>query len=242
MKPILMFLLILTQMAFGQSRPSSQKKPTGAYPVNADTSRVMDIREKLVQLALQNPTYEMADNTVAIERYTVRLAKSNWLSIVTIAGNINEFTISPEAANGNIYALYYPKYNFGISIPLNYVGLNSNNVKIARMNLLNAEAARNDKFRQIKADVLTRYEDYLLAKEMVEFQTRISQDQYELYKRGEKDYEDGLIKLEEYDKFYINWTAEQIKLLTYKRNLNVMKLDLERMTGVSLDSILQQYK
>jgi hypothetical protein len=77
---------------------------------------------------------------------------------------------------------------------------------------------------------------------MTEFQTRIAQDQFELYKRGEKDYSDGLIKLEEYDKFYINWTLEQTKLLTDKRNLNVDKLILERMTGVNLESLLQQAK
>ena len=74
-----------------------------------------DVRERLVQLALQNPLYEIADHDVTIAEYNIRLAKTSWLSSISIAGNLNEFSIDPKAAGNNSY--FYPRYNFGVSIP-----------------------------------------------------------------------------------------------------------------------------
>ena len=53
--------------------------------------RITDIREKLVQLALQNPNYEVADRKVAVADYQVKKAKGSWLGAVALQGNLNEF-------------------------------------------------------------------------------------------------------------------------------------------------------
>lgn len=206
---------------------------------------MVDIRERLVQLALQNPTYEMADHVANAAEYQVRLAKGNWLSILTVSGNINEFTINPPKTNtGEIQGsqFLYPRYNVGLIIPMDIFSRQKNNVKIAKENYLMAAAQKNDRFRQIKADVLTKYEDYLMNKQMLELQTQVSQDQFTLYKRSEKDFQDGIIKMEEFENANKSWVAEQIKRLQYQRNLNVIKLDLERIIGVKLEDVLQQTK
>jgi outer membrane protein TolC len=60
----------------------------------ADTIRVMDIRERLIQLAMQNPTYEIAGHTVTAASYQIRIAKSAYLGLFAASGNINEYTIT----------------------------------------------------------------------------------------------------------------------------------------------------
>jgi outer membrane protein TolC len=195
---------------------------------------------------MQNPNYEIADRTVSIAGYQIRLAKSTWLATMSAQGNVNEFTIEPKTAGttpeGTPIPNYYPKYNFGINIPFDILTRIPSNVKIARQNYYIAEAQKNERYRQIREEVLTVYEDYLLAKQTLEFQIQVTQDEYTLYKRAEKDYSDGIIKLEDFDKSYKSWTGEQIKKLTFQRNLNVIKLSLERITGVKIDDILQQTK
>jgi len=244
MKLFLIVLLIACQFAFGQSKPPARGKQNSSYQLNNDTSKRMDIRERLVQLAMQNPNYEIADRTASIAAYQVRIAKSSWLALMNAQGNINEFTINPSSAgtnpNGTPIPNYYPKYNFGIGIPFDVFTRIPNNVKIARQNYYIAEAQKNERYRLIREEVLTVYEDYLLIKQTLEFQIQVTQDEYTLYKRAEKDYSDGIIKLEDFDKFYKNWTTEQIKKLTYQRNLNVIKLNLERITGTKIDDLLQQ--
>ena len=237
MRYILALSCLFSSFAYSQSKPLPY-----ARNLYRDTTVRVDIRERLVQLALQNPTYEIADHGVNVANYSLRQAKSLPLGLFSAAGNINEFTIhtpKQKDAQGNEVAIpqYFPRYNFGVGIPFDIVSRAKNTTKIARENLYIAQATRNDKFRQIRAEVLTKYEDYLLSKQMVEFQSQITQNEYGTYKRTEKDYQDNLIKLDEVDKTYKNWVSEQIKSIALQRNLNVAKIDLERLIGVKIEDV-----
>jgi outer membrane protein TolC len=243
MKRILVFLLACVHIGYGQMKSPDPHKVSQTYTPKADTGRKSDIRERLVQLAMQNPNYEVADRQVIINSYQVRMAKSQWLALMSAQGNLNEFTINQITGSGNAPTYNpYPRYNFGINVPFDVFTRIPSNIKIAKQMYYIAQAEKNDKYRQIREQVLTVYEDYLLAQQNLEFQVQITQNEYTLYRRAEKDYTDGIIKLEEYDKFYRNWTTEQIKRLTLQRDLNVIKLNLERLTGVKIDDITQQNK
>ena len=245
MKFFLILLLAGCQIALGQVNSTGTAKKSSHSTMTSDTGRVVDIRERLVQLAMQNPNYEVADRSVTLAGYQIRIAKSQWLATISAQGNINEFTINPKSTgstNGAANTIYYPKYNFGINIPFDIFTRIPNNVKMARQTYYIAEANKNEKYREIKEQVLTIYEDYLLAKATLEFQIQVTQDEYTLYKRAEKDYSDGIIKLEDFDKAYKGWTAEEITRLSALRNLNVIKLTLERVIGVRIDDLIKQTK
>jgi outer membrane protein TolC len=233
------FAIVLLLFA-GAATAQTRSNKNGGYQLNADTSNTLDIREKLVSLALQNPQYEIADHNLNIMIYNIHIAKSAWLGTFIAQGNENEFTIFKNSGGNN--PIYYPLYNFGVSIPFDIFSKIPNNVKIAKENYLIAQATRNDKFRQIKAEVLTKYEDYLVAKQKLELQTQIRQDAYNLYKKAEKDFEDNTIKLDEFNRASGAWITAQMGELDYRRNLNVTKIELEKMIGVRLDDVLLQIR
>jgi outer membrane protein TolC len=244
MRKVMIFFVLSSNVAFGQVNPPKQFNTTSTYSLT-DTVRNFNIRERLVQLAMNNPSYEVSDRLTNVAAYQVRLMKGNWLSSISAQGNINEFTIDPKSAGGGSATTgynptIYPKYNFGISVPFDIITRNSNNVKIARENYLIAQAVKNDKFRQIKADVLTRYEDYLLARQKLELQIQITQEAYTSYQVAEDSFRKNLIKEDDYSKAYRNWVAEQITKLDLQRNLNVSKIDVERIIGVKLDDVLKE--
>jgi len=232
----LFLCLLFTGFAYAQNQPGR----TSTYSLTADSLRTIDIREKLVSLALQNPTYEIADHNLTIALYNIRLAKSAWLGTAGAQGNVNEFTLFPKTEGNN--PIYYPKYNFGISIPFDVFTKIPVGVKVARENYMIAQATRNDKYREIKALVLTKYEDYLLAKQKLEFQTQITQDEFALYKKSEKDFEDNIIKLEEFNKASAAWVGSQMVKLDLQRGLNVAKIELERLIGIRLEDAIAQVK
>jgi outer membrane protein TolC len=223
-----------------QTDPDNGSKSNSTYHLNTDTGKVMDIREKLVQLALQNPTYEVADRTVAVMDYTLRIAKGSWLGMLTAQGNMNEFSIDPKAA-GNT-AVLYPKYNFGLVVPFDIFSKNTNNIRVARENYMIAIAQKNDRYRQIRLQVLTDYEDYIVAKEKLQYQIQITNDEFIVYQRSEKDYTDGIIKTEDFNISYKSWVNEMSRKLDMQRNFNVSKLVIEQMIGVRLDDVLNQLK
>ncbi len=96
---------------------------------------------------------------------------------------------------------------------------------------------KNDKFREIKADVLTRYENYLLAKQLVEFQGKLTQGEYSSLKRAESDFAENLIKLDDLEMAQKNYITEQVKSLTLQKDLNLAKIEIERVIGVKIEDV-----
>lgn len=207
--------------------------------LTADTTKKTDIREKLVQLAIQNPAYEVADRKVAIADQELSRTKNKILGQVIISGNLNEFSINPPK---NGYNTLYPRYNIGASLPLDLFITRSKDIRIAKENLGIAQAERNQRYRLIKAEVLTAYEDYLMAKQKLEFQSQITQDAFQEYKQQERDFSDGIIEQKEYNAGFKKWTEEQSKKIEFQRNLNVIKLNLEAMIGLPFDELVASYE
>lgn len=234
MKHVFVFSLLMVTMAFASAQTRNP-----AATSNSDTGKVFDVREKLVQLAMQNPSYEVVDRNVNKSLYELRKAKGGWLGAVSVQGNLNEFTISPpNTPGGNQMANFFPRYNIALTVPLDLFTTKSNDVKIARENYLIAEANRNDRYRQIRAEVLTKYEDYLMHRERLESQVRITQDEYTMFLSKKRDFEDGIINLDEYTRASKGYEDMKLRRSEYQRNVNVAKYDLERMIGVPLEEAL----
>lgn len=221
----------------------ANKKPDPISSIR-QADKVVDIRERLVQLAMQNPNYEIADRKVAIANYQVKKAKGSWLGVIAVQGNVNEFSLkgSTTTANGTVVnpGSLYPKYNIGATIPLDVFSSKKNDIKVAKENLSIAQAEKNQRFREIKAEVLTRYEDYLLYQQVLDLQSQTTQDARTAYLASEKDFQEGSIKQEEYTKSYRAYIDEKVKQAQDLRNYNVIKLDLEKMIGITMEDLLKK--
>lgn len=203
----------------------------------ADSVRPDNIRERLVQLAMQNPAYEMVDHASQAASYQVNIAKSAYLGLLSAQGNINEFTISKPTYNGTTIPYYYPRYNLSLNVPFDIFSRTNNTVKIAQENYLISAAAKNQKFREIKADVLSKYENYLLARQLVELQGKITQSEYAIVKRAESDFSENLIKLDVVERAQKSYINEQAKSLTLQKDLNLSKIEIEKVIGVPIEDV-----
>ncbi len=233
MRYFLLAILLLSEIIQAQT-------PGPLY--RTENSHASDIREKLVQLAMQNPVYEMADHAALAATYQIKIAKSAYLGLLSAQGNINEFTISKPTYNGTQIPYYYPRYNLALNIPFDIFTRTTNTVKIAQENYYMAAAAKNQKFREIKADVLSKYENYLLAKQLVELQGQITQGEYATLKRAESDFSENLIKLDEVERVQKSYIMEQVKSLTLQKDLNLSKIEIEKVIGVPIEDVERDYK
>lgn len=226
-------LLSATGLLLAQS---PTRKVGSTYHTNVDTSKVMDIREKLVQLALQNPNFEIADRKVSIADFQLRKANGEWLSVIVPSVNLNELTLQPKGTGNQ----FLPLWNVGVAIPLNFYTKRKNDIKIARENLYIAEAEKNERYREIRVKVLSKYEDYLMFKETVDLQNRVTQDAYLNYRQKEQDFKDDILTVDDYNKAFQLYAEQQRRRLEDQRNLNIAKLELEQMIGLPLDELLQK--
>ncbi len=232
MRYLLVALMLISETSYAQTPPNK-------YLFRTDSTRLPDIRERLVQLALQNPSYEMVDHASLAAGYQIKIAKSAYLGLFNAQGNINEFTLNKGASsyNGVKYPVLYPRYNFSLNVPFDVFSRVKNNTKIAKENFYISEAAKNEKFREIKADILTKYENYLLAKQLVEFQGKLTQGQYSSLKRAESDFAENLIKLDDLEKAQQSYITEQIRSLTLQKDLNITKLEIEKVIGLKIEDV-----
>jgi len=206
------------------------------YHRGTDTSRVGDIRERLIQLALQNPEFEIADRRLNITEYQLNRAKGDWLSAVQGSINLNEITLSPVKGA----QIFYPLWNVTIAVPLSFYSDKKNNIKIAKENVLIAAAEKNERYRRIRTLVLSKYEDYLMNKEKLEMQSRVTQDAYQTYKQSERDFADNLITNDNYTKAYALYKDQYDKQLEITRNFKVVTYELEEIIGVPMDEVLRK--
>lgn len=203
--------------------------------INSDTSRFADIREKLVQLALQNPEFEIADRNVSIAHYQLKSAKGDWLSFIQPSLNLNPITIFPSVRDDQ---LFFPLWNVAVTLPLNYYSQRKNGVKVAKERIFIAEAEKNERYRRIRMQVLSAFEDYRMYRDMLDIQNRIMLDERLDYMQAEKDFADGELDATLFKKAKLTYAEAQMKQREMQRNLETSKLILEQMIGVSIDEVL----
>ncbi len=194
---------------------------------NASQDSLIKIR--LVQLALKNPAMNIAQANVSIADAQLRYAKSSWLSSVNAGANINEFVINNSPA-----ANFFPKYNLGIAIPFDIVTRMKKDKKVAQANqMLTNENVKSSEL-ELKAIVLTAYENYKEKNETVILQKRYMEYDYSTYQAAQKAYADGDATLEQMNKTHQIYLTEVSKLVIRERELNVAIIQLEQIVAVPI--------
>jgi hypothetical protein len=75
MKYLSVVLMLCAECSFAQT-------PGPLYRTDSSRNRNTDIRERLVQLALQNPQYEMADHASGADSYQIYFAYSAFVGVL----------------------------------------------------------------------------------------------------------------------------------------------------------------
>lgn len=146
MLPALFVMLSIGVMA--QSADSLGRNPN-RLRVRADS--VVDVRDRLVQLAMAGPIFEIASREVEVAHHQLGKAKTSVLNQLTVSGNLNEYSIRGRQDNvGNLF----PRYNIGLQLPLGLFFTRSHDVNAARQNLAISEAERQKMYNEIKAEIL----------------------------------------------------------------------------------------
>lgn len=188
------------------------------------------VKNQLVKIALRNPAFIIDEANIEIAELNRKRAGSSWLGSIALGGNVNEFVINNSPA-----ASFYPKYNAGLTVPLDMFSRVRNEKRVADQNIIIANASKQQHELQIKAETLTRYEDFKEKSELVTLQNISLANNMDDYKLAQKNFEDGIITIEALNKIYQNYMNERGRLVSYKRDLNVSIISLEQMLGMPLE-------
>ncbi len=215
-----------------KTKLEEEKKGVVVTPVKAAESDDA-IKARLIKLALKNPELQVIEASLKIAEINYVKSKSTLLSSVSIGANINEFVVSNSAV-----ASLFPKYNLGVSIPLDLFAKAKAVKQVASQDVLIAQAQKAQQEKVIKMEVLSRYENYKEKKELLELQKISMEDDFAAYQRAQQQYADDDIELVEMNKLYKAYINEKATLTSLQKNFNVAIIELESILGVSLEKAL----
>lgn len=200
--------------------------------------RPRTFEEYLVQLAWQNT----AENRVKelnreIREEEVVKARRSWTKDVQAGFNLNEVSLanllaSPEEKANNI--VIYPLYQFSITLPLSTLALAPRERRIAELEVEVAEAELNQQKLAIRAEVLRRYQKYLLALEVLEARALAEADAEATYKLVQKMFENrtGEVRYEDMNAASTNYYNAREARLEAETEVQLARIDLEEMIGI----------
>jgi outer membrane protein TolC len=192
------------------------------------------IKDTLIKMAMAYPAIAQGQELVNLEKYSLKRAKSAWLDMVSIQGNINEFVIN-KSDNAN----FFPKYNLGLNMPLGIFGRTSAEVNMAKSRIGVANARKDMEVRALKKDVLSRYETYKEKRQLLELQQSIAIDQSDKYKIIQRQYSNDKVELAKVNEGYQDYLRELSKMHTLEKDLNIAELELEELIGADLPAVIQ---
>lgn len=216
----------------------AQNKETSLYIPLADAPEVAQLKEVLVELAMQNPALKVYDNKARIAKYQQNKATAGWLNMLQAAGNLNEYTLKNNSNN----ATFFPRYNFSLTVPIGNLISIPNDVKIAKAERKVITNMKEEEQLKIKADVLNAYELYAANKKMMELEVPLLEDVYNHYKQTEEKFSAGDkdVTVETLNIAYRSYNEEMVRKVMLERDIRQAKIELERLIGISFEEAVLQ--
>jgi outer membrane protein TolC len=228
---LLAFLFFMNSNAMGQTKSITVVDTT----VKRDSVRI--IEDKLVELALKGPMYEASKHQNKINELQLKKVKNSWLNFLTISANYNDQTFKNQPANATYV---YPKFYYGINIPLGVVFSSGSEVKSAREAISLSKNNQEQLARDLRADVLTKYRQYRAYADMISLEKTLIYDVKVTKEQAEKKFGQNQISIETYNTAIQNYSEEQNKLIALVMQQDLIKIDIEKSIGIPLEDAIAQ--
>jgi outer membrane protein TolC len=230
--PLITFIVILVF----HSVASAQKVDYNAIILPAD-ARGVEFSEKLVRLAwINNPSNSILENQVNVADLDMKLAKRNWLNQFNVTGNLNEFTLNPQAMPD--VPLFFPRYNIGATITLGNFAYDPLKVRIRKEEKEIAIKSINSQKLAIRAEVLRKYQTYLTNQELYLVRAEALEAALASFSLAEQKFKSGEISIENYNAALENFNTHKTQKIIAEGNLMLAKIDLEELIGVRLEDVI----
>ena len=200
----------------------------------ADTA----VENKLVRLALAQPQYKQTEAQNKILDYQLRKQRNNWLNLLSLSTTYNDQSFAKPTENGTT-AYVYPKYFFGVTIPIGLIVSNGSDIKITKQSQLIAKGQQAELAKSIKAEVLKNYKQYKANEKLIAIQTLVVDDQQVNFLSIEQKFKEGTATLDAYNEASKKYNDEVVKTINLQLQQDILKVELERLIGMSLEDALK---
>jgi outer membrane protein TolC len=201
--------------------------------LRSDTTSV--IEERLVALALQGPEAKNLEHQNKINEYTLKNAQNQWMNLLAVSLNYNDQSFSKTPTTTYVY----PKYFFGLTIPLGTV-LSRTQVKSAKESIEMGKNNQEILKRNTREEVLTKYREYRAYSQLIAIQSELVNDVQAELAQTEEKFRKGTVTIDTYNAAQKGNSSEMATLINLKLQQEIKKLEIERIIGVKLETVINR--
>ncbi len=219
---------------------NAQVKPAAIIAdstINGVDTSGLTIEEKLIALALNGPILKASANQNKINEYQLRAAKNTWVNLLTLSANFNDQNVF--AQNNQPANVVFPRYFFGLNIPLGTL-LSRTTVKSAREQIEISKNNQTQLQRNTRADILSKYRQFKNLADLITIQIQTMDDEETAYVQAKEKFRNGLIPIEIHNAAQKNYNNELTKKITMQMDQDLLKIEIERIIGTSLENVINK--
>ncbi len=232
----LTFLVICTLLL---STLSAQQMIDFDKVVVPEGSRARTFEDYLVQLAwMNNPANKAFDEEIKIAEAEVSIQKWKWTDDLDAIFNYNEshfisdFRPDVSIENPNQLFTIYPRFNLGARIKLSTLINNPKERRKAEYEVKIKELEKDQEKLAVRATTLERYQNYLVANEILLTRKQAEEDSYQTYLLVKEKFRRGDAELDDHNSASTSYFNAKEKFITAKSDVKVTIIQLEEMIGI----------
>lgn len=196
------------------------------------------ISEKLAEFAVNNYQIMISKSKVKEMNFEVKKSKAAWLNNVAVTGNLNEANLRSSGGGGAGQNIFFPRYNFGVTLPLGTFFTKSNDTKIAKAKYEQEVYNLKGQLDLLKKAIKVEYQNYLSQKYLVALHEAVTQDEKVLLSVVETRFSKNEVGLDVYTQASRRYNDALVKKIDLLKSLNTSKLELESLLGMKLEDAL----
>ncbi len=203
-----------------------------------------NFKEYLVQLAWMNsPENDVLVFQKEMREFELKSEKKDWMDDIRFSVNLNENNLNRDtvfivpgtnpssAQNTNLF----PIFNLNASVSLGTFTNRKNRVGAAESRVKMAESNVNQKKLNVRLMVLQRYEEYEMQQEILKATSTEEEDTYQAYILITDLFKADKANLEDYLQASTSYHSSVQKRIKANADVNIAKLRVEELIGISLE-------
>lgn len=240
-----LLIFLLSFAGYGQENRNNQQgrkgEETPKYSTMTYNKNVDSVAEALVAMAMNNASIRSAENFSEQYKYLYKASKTGWLNNIVLQGNLNEYSFSQNSTTDPLkQSTQYPKYNFGILLP---IGLFFNSPKQVKADYYRYQFSIdqiNVEKQNVRREVLINYHDYMMNKDLFVQHQQLVNDWRIIHLKNEQKFSKGEITVEAFYNSTKTYTDELSKQANLGDALKTTEAKLEALIGMNVEDALNQ--
>ncbi len=201
-------------------------------PIDA---KARDIGEYIVQLAwLNSPEGHIAESELLNARSENKNTRKEWMRDVNASFNFNESNLRGADTLGNVF---FPRYNFGLTLNLYNILSQKEKNNIGRRKMDIAGEHINLRKREIRADALTSWADFRLAREIFKERSTVELDLNNNFILIQQLYKSDEATLEQYTTTSATYYQAREARIKAQTEAEIAKFKLEEIIGLRWEQV-----